>query len=135
MLLARPLAGKFADQDVRNWWCSEKLDGMRAIWTGSVRISREGKPIHAQRTWVEDNVEYVNAPLAALRSASASSKVGSSAFPIFACSPRSFYYGGLTKWKGSKLLFLDTQARFILRQTGTDPNTICQDGRSQLQPL
>jgi DNA ligase-1 len=35
------------------WWMSEKLDGMRAYWTGSGLFSRNGKPVHAPR-WFTD---------------------------------------------------------------------------------
>lgn len=33
--------------DPTNWWVSEKLDGIRAIWTGEQLLSRNGKVIHA----------------------------------------------------------------------------------------
>lgn len=33
------------------WWMSEKLDGMRAVWTGSRLLSRNGKTIHAPEWW------------------------------------------------------------------------------------
>ena len=33
--------------DIKGWHCSEKLDGVRAIWTGSKFISREGNPFFA----------------------------------------------------------------------------------------
>lgn len=36
-----------ADIDPRDWWVSEKLDGVRAYWDGERLISRGGHPIHA----------------------------------------------------------------------------------------
>lgn len=36
------LAKTYDDQDPTGWWLSEKLDGVRAIWTGSDFISRNG---------------------------------------------------------------------------------------------
>ena len=33
--------------DPTGWWMSEKLDGMRALWTGAKFITRTGKPINA----------------------------------------------------------------------------------------
>jgi DNA ligase 1 len=33
--------------DVAGWWVSEKLDGVRAIWTGTALLSRHGKPLNA----------------------------------------------------------------------------------------
>lgn len=41
------LAKKYKDQDVDDWWCSEKLDGVRAIWDGHRFWSRQWKPIQA----------------------------------------------------------------------------------------
>jgi len=34
------------------WWMSEKLDGMRAYWTGSGLFSRNGKPIAAPKWFI-----------------------------------------------------------------------------------
>ncbi len=34
------------------WWMSEKLDGMRAFWTGSGLFSRNGKPIAAPKWFI-----------------------------------------------------------------------------------
>lgn len=39
------LAKKYKEQDVNGWWCSEKLDGIRAIWDGSRFWSRSGNRI------------------------------------------------------------------------------------------
>jgi len=39
------LAKKFKDQDVDGWLCSEKLDGIRAVWDGYRFWSRSGNPI------------------------------------------------------------------------------------------
>lgn len=36
------LAKTYDDQDPTGWWLSEKLDGVRAIWTGREFISRNG---------------------------------------------------------------------------------------------
>lgn len=33
--------------DVTGWWVSEKLDGVRAIWTGTALLSRHGKRLNA----------------------------------------------------------------------------------------
>ena len=33
--------------DVAGWWVSEKLDGVRAIWTGTALLSRHGRPLNA----------------------------------------------------------------------------------------
>jgi DNA ligase-1 len=41
------LAKIYEGQDVTGWMVSEKLDGVRAIWTGTEFISRAGKPINA----------------------------------------------------------------------------------------
>ena len=40
-------------EDYTGWWMSEKLDGMRAYWTGSGLYSRNGKPVHAPK-WFTD---------------------------------------------------------------------------------
>ena len=40
-------------EDYTGWWMSEKLDGMRAYWTGSELFSRNGKPVHAPK-WFMD---------------------------------------------------------------------------------
>lgn len=41
------LAAKWEGEDPTGWWMSEKLDGMRAWWTGSAFISRAGNAINA----------------------------------------------------------------------------------------
>ncbi len=42
------LAHKFEnDTDPTGWWCSEKLDGVRAFWDGENLISRQGNIFHA----------------------------------------------------------------------------------------
>ena len=33
--------------DLAGWWMSEKLDGVRAYWTGDVFLSRQGNALHA----------------------------------------------------------------------------------------
>lgn len=50
VMLAKPFKEA---EDYTGWWMSEKLDGMRAYWTGSGLFSRNGKPIHAPR-WFTD---------------------------------------------------------------------------------
>lgn len=37
----------FEDLDPTGWWCSEKLDGVRAYWNGKDFISRQGNIFHA----------------------------------------------------------------------------------------
>jgi DNA ligase-1 len=34
-------------RDIAGWWMSEKLDGVRAYWTGTLFLSRLGNPLHA----------------------------------------------------------------------------------------
>lgn len=41
------LALSYDGENPAGWLMSEKLDGVRAVWTGSVLISRNGKPFHA----------------------------------------------------------------------------------------
>ncbi|MBS1259502.1 MAG: DNA ligase [Candidatus Scalindua arabica] len=33
--------------DIKGWWMSEKLDGVRGYWTGKEMVSRAGNPFHA----------------------------------------------------------------------------------------
>jgi len=40
--------------EIKNWWMSEKLDGVRGYWTGSQLISRAGNPFHAPE-WFTQN--------------------------------------------------------------------------------
>ena len=35
--------------DVTGWWVSEKLDGIRAIWTGTALLTRNGKRLNAPK--------------------------------------------------------------------------------------
>lgn len=44
LLLAQTWDG---ESDLAGWWMSEKLDGVRAYWTGDRLVSRLGNPIHA----------------------------------------------------------------------------------------
>lgn len=37
--------------DVAGWWASEKYDGVRAIWTGTKLISRNGKDLNAPKSF------------------------------------------------------------------------------------
>jgi DNA ligase 1 len=39
--------------DLSDWWISEKLDGVRAYWTGKQFLSRDGNPYHAPDWFVE----------------------------------------------------------------------------------
>jgi DNA ligase-1 len=39
--------------DVRGWWVSEKLDGVRAIWTGTALLSRHGRRLNAPAWFTE----------------------------------------------------------------------------------
>lgn len=48
-MLAKPYDGR----DVTGWSMSEKLDGVRAIWTGSELLSRNAKPLHAPEWFLE----------------------------------------------------------------------------------
>lgn len=40
--------------DIKGWWMSEKLDGVRGYWTGKQLISRSGNPYHAPK-WFTRN--------------------------------------------------------------------------------
>lgn len=54
------LANKYHDQiDLRNYWVSEKYDGVRAFWNGKQLISRQGNIINAPA--------WFTAPLAAVQ--------------------------------------------------------------------
>jgi DNA ligase-1 len=44
LLLAHPWEN---DTDLTGWWMSEKLDGVRAWWTGTQFLSRLGNVYHA----------------------------------------------------------------------------------------
>lgn len=46
------LAHKWKGQDVRRWWWSDKLDGVRAEWNGHSFWTRAGKPIAAPEWFV-----------------------------------------------------------------------------------
>ena len=39
--------------DLRDWWMSEKLDGVRAYWDGRGLMSRQGNPFHAPEWFLE----------------------------------------------------------------------------------
>lgn len=49
VMLAKTWKGK---RDPKGWHMSEKLDGMRAYWTGKRMLTRNGNPIHLP-TWLE----------------------------------------------------------------------------------
>lgn len=51
LLLAEAWDG---EQDVRDWWLSEKLDGVRAYWTGERFLSRQGNVFHAPAWFTAD---------------------------------------------------------------------------------
>ena len=40
--------------DIKGWWMSEKLDGIRGYWTGKEMVSRAGNPFHVP-TWYTRN--------------------------------------------------------------------------------
>ncbi|WP_295893049.1 DNA ligase [uncultured Vibrio sp.] len=39
--------------DIREYWKSEKLDGIRAIWTGKMLVTRNGHPIYAPKWFID----------------------------------------------------------------------------------
>jgi len=45
------LAKSFKHQNVDGWWCSEKLDGIRAVWDGSNFWSRSGNRLNVPIEW------------------------------------------------------------------------------------
>ncbi len=47
------LAQRWEGSDIQGWWMSEKLDGLRALWTGTEFISRLGNKFHAPPWFVE----------------------------------------------------------------------------------
>ena len=49
------LAKDYAGQQIKGWLMSEKLDGVRAIWTGSDFLSRNGKKFFAP-AWFTDQL-------------------------------------------------------------------------------
>ena len=51
LLLAHAWTGV---EDLGGWWLSEKLDGVRAYWTGSKILSRQGNEYHAPDWFVRD---------------------------------------------------------------------------------
>lgn len=48
------LADKWDDQDPTGWWMSEKLDGVRAWWTGKALLSRLGNAFQAPDWFTKD---------------------------------------------------------------------------------
>lgn len=40
--------------DVSGWWVSEKYDGVRAIWTGTKLLSRNGKDLNAPTSFTKN---------------------------------------------------------------------------------
>ncbi len=40
--------------DVKGWWMSEKLDGVRGYWTGKEMVSRSGKPFNIPQWFVRN---------------------------------------------------------------------------------
>jgi DNA ligase-1 len=46
------------EQNVASWWLSEKLDGVRAVWTGRQFLSRQGNVFHAPRWFTADLPEF-----------------------------------------------------------------------------
>lgn len=49
-MLAKPMPELF---NPTGWWMSEKLDGVRAVWTGTHFVSRNGKPFNAPAWFTE----------------------------------------------------------------------------------
>ena len=47
------LAKEYVGQDVNGWIMSEKLNGVRAEWTGEELLTKTGKPIHAPGWFIE----------------------------------------------------------------------------------
>ena len=52
------LAKKWEGEDPSGWWMSEKLDGIRAYWTGSKLMTRNGNEIHAP-AWFTDSLPSI----------------------------------------------------------------------------
>ena len=48
------LAHNYVDQDVKEWWMSEKLDGIRAYWDGTQFFSRTEKEIKAPKAFLDE---------------------------------------------------------------------------------
>ncbi|MBL9094693.1 MAG: DNA ligase [Planctomycetaceae bacterium] len=46
------------EKDVAGWWLSEKLDGVRAVWTGKQFLSRQGNVFHAPKWFTADLPEF-----------------------------------------------------------------------------
>ncbi len=46
------LAKVWHDQDVSGWWMSEKLDGVRAYWTGEKLVSKSGQAFHPPEEFI-----------------------------------------------------------------------------------
>jgi DNA ligase-1 len=49
------LATTYTDQRIAGWWMAEKFDGVRALWTGSRLVSRNGNSICAP-AWFTDGL-------------------------------------------------------------------------------
>lgn len=57
--LQMPLANSYdANVDVEAYWKSEKLDGIRAMWTGNTLLTRSGNPIHAPKWFTQSLPDY-----------------------------------------------------------------------------
>ncbi len=46
------LAYRYRNQDVSGWLMQEKMDGVRAIWTGTELLTRHGNKIDAPESWL-----------------------------------------------------------------------------------
>ena len=46
------LAKNYDNRDVRGWWWSEKLDGIRAIWNGKNLVTRNNNIINCPSSWL-----------------------------------------------------------------------------------
>lgn len=54
-----PLAHSYHQEiNVDEYWKSEKLDGVRAVWTGKKLVTRNGNPINAPDWFIEPLPEY-----------------------------------------------------------------------------
>ena len=54
MSLKVMLAHNYTNQNITNWWMSEKLDGIRAYWTGEKFLTRTGKEIIPPQSFIQE---------------------------------------------------------------------------------
>ena len=48
------LAHNYTNQNITNWWMSEKLDGIRAYWTGEKFLTGTGKAIIPPQSFLQE---------------------------------------------------------------------------------